>query len=43
MDSGLVRIFVEAHTKVDLACRAKSYTDGEKGEGETLLGLSPRR
>ena len=27
LGNGLVRIFMEAHTKVDLACVAKPYTD----------------
>ena len=27
LGNGLVRIFMEAHTKVDLACIAKPYTD----------------
>ena len=27
LSNGLVRIFVEAHSKVDLACRAKPYMD----------------
>ena len=27
LDGGLVMIFMEAHTKVGLACMAKPYTD----------------
>ena len=27
LGNGLVRIFMEAHTKVNLACIAKSYMD----------------